>query len=198
MLVTHTSEERRSKGSDAMKDLSDSGLWVVMGVAGAGKSTVGHALAARLEVPSCDADELHPAENVAKMRAGRALGDADRAPWLTAVGSWLAGHVDGAVVSCSALRRSYRDILRLHAGPVRFLHLDGPAEVVRARVEARTEHYMPASLVASQYAALEPLEPDEEGLTVRFDDPVAHIVNQAADFARRAAAMHPSFQGARP
>lgn len=173
------------------------GLWVVMGVAGAGKTTVGQALAEAWGVPCCDADDLHPAENVAKMRAGVALDDADRAPWLAAVGAWLAHQADGAVVCCSALRRSYRDILRLHAGPVRFLHLDGPAEVVRARVEARTDHYMPPSLVESQYAILEPLGPDEDGTTVRFDRPIDTIVSQATDFARRAGAL-PTFQGARP
>lgn len=178
-----------------MRHHREPGLWVVMGVAGAGKTTVGQALAEELGVLCCDADDLHPAENVAKMRAGVALDDADRAPWLAAVGRWLARQTEGAVVSCSALRRSYRDSLRLHAGPVRFLHLDGPAEVVRARVEARTDHYMPPSLVESQYAILEPLGPDEDGTTVRFDHPIDTIVSHATDFARRAAAQ-PTFQGA--
>ena len=179
-----------------MKHSSGSGLWVVMGVAGAGKTTAGHALAAHLDVPCGDADDFHPAENVAKMRAGVALDDNDRAPWLAAVGTWLALQSEGAVISCSALRRSYRDILRLHAGPVRFLHLAGPAEVVRARVEARIDHYMPASLVDSQYAALEPLGPDEDGITVRFDEPVDRIVHQAAALIHRTTTLQPRSLGA--
>jgi len=168
-----------------MNHSSGSGLWVVMGVSGAGKTTAGYALAAHLGVPYGDADDFHPSENVAKMRAGVALDDHDRAPWLVAVGTWLSLQGEGAVMSCSALRRSYRDILRRHAGPVRFLHLAGPAEVVRARVEARTDHYMPASLVDSQYAALEALGPDEDGITVPFDAPVEQIVHQAAALIQR-------------
>ncbi|MGT2462629.1 gluconokinase [Sinomonas atrocyanea] len=170
-----------------MEHLPGPGLWVVMGVSGAGKTTAGQALAAHLGVPFGDADDLHPAANVAKMQSGVALDDADRAPWLAAVGTWLAERRDGAVMSCSALRRAYRDTLREYAWPVRFLHLAGSAEVVRARVEAREGHYMPASLVESQYAALEPLGDDEDGVTVGFDEPIGAIVARAAAVARRAA-----------
>ncbi|MDY6810430.1 MAG: gluconokinase, partial [Actinomycetota bacterium] len=106
---------------------------VVMGVSGSGKSTVGMALARRLQVPFADADDFHSPQNVAKMSSGSALDDDDRRPWLDAVGQWLAEHADGGVVSCSALKLSYRDQLRAHAPSVFFVHLDGPIEVITRR-----------------------------------------------------------------
>src|SRR5690349_2693786 len=106
---------------------------VVMGVSGSGKSTVGAALAHRMRVPFADADDFHPAENVAKMTAGEALDDHDRYPWLEAVGAWLAEHGDGGVMSCSALKRKYRDQLRRHAAGTTFLLLHGSPEVIRDR-----------------------------------------------------------------
>ncbi len=151
---------------------------VVMGVSGSGKSTVGTALAARLHVEFQDADELHSPANIAKMSAGIALDDDDRAPWLNTVGRWLAAHPDGGVVACSALRRSYRDMLRAHAPTTVFLHLDADPAVLDARVSQRTEHFMPASLVASQLATLEPLEPDEAGLILDCDAPTDQIVDR--------------------
>ncbi|MGZ4456488.1 MAG: gluconokinase [Nocardioides sp.] len=163
---------------------------VVMGVAGAGKTTVGSALAARLGLPYADADDLHPAANVAKMRAGVPLDDEDRRPWLEAVGGWLAGRPAGGVVSCSALRRHYRDTLRAHEPRVRFLHLAGSPTVVAQRVAARTDHFMPPSLVASQLALLEPLAGDEDGLTVPLDWPVDRIVTHLT------AALRPTALGA--
>lgn len=137
-----------------------------MGVSGSGKSTVGSALAARLGVPFVDGDDLHPAANVDRMRAGQSLTDEDRRPWLDAVGAWLAAHPDGAVTACSALRRSYRDRLRAHAPEAWFVHLDGDPGLVAERQAARHGHFMPASLQASQQATLEPLEPDEAGVRV--------------------------------
>ena len=151
---------------------------VVMGVSGSGKTTVGTALAARLDLPYADADDFHPATNVAKMRAGRPLDDADRMPWLVAVGSWLGTHPDGAVVSCSALRRSYRDLLREAAPDAVFLHLAGDADVVTARVAARTDHFMPASLVGSQLELLEPLRTDEAGQVADLTRPVDELVDE--------------------
>ena len=165
-------------------------LLVVMGVSGAGKSTVGEALAARLGLPYADADAFHPAANVAKMRAGVPLDDADRAPWLAAVGSWLAERHEGAVVSCSALRRAYRDTLRGYGGSLAFVHLDGPAAVVTRRVAARAGHFMPASLVASQLATLEPLGSDEAGLTVPLDWPVTRVVDHVAGVVRPLSTAH--------
>jgi gluconokinase len=140
---------------------------VVMGVSGSGKSTVGRELAARLGVPYAEADDFHPPENVAKMASGQPLTDADRWPWLRALAAWIAEHsATGGVVTCSALKRSYRDLLRSAAARVWFLHLAGDRSVIAARLAARSGHFMPASLLDSQFADLEPLGPDEPGLTV--------------------------------
>ncbi|MFI9275417.1 gluconokinase [Kitasatospora sp. NPDC052896] len=141
-------------------------LIVVMGVSGAGKTTVARLLADRLALPFAEADDFHPAANIAKMSAGIPLDDADRAPWLHTLGGWLAerGRAGtGGVVTCSALRRRYRDTLRAACPTAFFLHLDGNRGLVADRLAARTGHFMPASLLASQYALLEPLQPDEHG-----------------------------------
>ncbi|OBJ02959.1 gluconokinase [Mycobacterium sp. 1465703.0] len=146
--------------------MSQSAPVVVMGVSGSGKSTVGAALAARLGVPFVDADALHPPANIAKMTAGQPLDDDDRYPWLEKVGEWLADHRDGAVASCSALKRKYRDQLRAHCPDVEFVHLSGSAELIGGRLAARTGHFMPAALLRSQLDTLEPLGADEAGITV--------------------------------
>jgi gluconokinase len=151
---------------------------VVMGVSGSGKSTVGHALARRLGLVFADGDAFHSAGNVAKMANGVPLDDADRAPWLAAIAEWLRVHRDvGGVVACSALRRRYRDVLRTGAPDATFLHLDGPPEEVVARVGERSGHFMPRSLVESQIQTLEPLEPDERGVVIAFDEPVDDIID---------------------
>jgi len=151
-----------------------------MGVSGSGKTTVGAALAQRLGVPFADADDFHPPANVAKMSAGVPLDDLDRLPWLHALGSWQAKHAPtGAVVSCSALRRWYREILREAAPGQVFVHLDGRPDVVARRVAGRPGHFMPASLVDSQFATLEPLAPDEAGFTLDLDQSVDDLVVQA-------------------
>lgn len=147
--------------------LVDPALIVVMGVSGAGKTTVGRLLAERLGLPFADADDFHPPSNVARMAAGVALTDADRQPWLHAIGRWIAAQDRaGGVVTCSALKRSYRDLLRAHCSAIFFLHLDGTREALAARMDRRTEHFMPPSLLDSQLADLEPLEPDERGGTL--------------------------------
>jgi gluconokinase len=150
---------------------------VVMGVSGSGKSTVGLALAQRLRVPFVDADSLHPPANVAKMSAGQPLTDEDRYPWLERVGRWLADHPAGGVASCSALKRAYRDQLRAHSPRVRFLHLNGSAETIGARMAARPGHFMPIALLRSQLDTLQPLEDDESGVTVDIDTDVDTIVD---------------------
>lgn len=150
---------------------------VVMGVSGSGKSTVGAALAQRLRVPFGDGDDLHPPANVAKMTAGQPLNDDDRYPWLEAIGQWLADHHDGGVMSCSALKRKYRDQLRRHCADVEFLHLSGPPEVISKRQASRPGHFMPASLLQSQFATLEPLEPDEHGIAIDVDQNIDSIVD---------------------
>jgi len=133
-------------------------LVLVMGVSGAGKSTIGTLLAARLGAPFADADAFHPPANIAKMSRGEPLTDADRWPWLDAIGAWLdarAAAGEGGVVTCSALRRSYRDRLRAGRPAVRLLHLTGDPALIGARQAARPDHFMPASLMASQFATLE-------------------------------------------
>jgi gluconokinase len=141
---------------------------VVMGVSGCGKSSLGTALAAALALPFTDADDLHPATNRAKMAAGQPLTDADRWPWLKAVGTVLAANA--GVVACSALRRSYRDRLRDTAGPVQFLHLVAPREVIAERLAAPRGHFMPLALLDSQLATLEPVTP-AEGWTLNVNGP---------------------------
>jgi gluconokinase len=151
---------------------------VVMGVSGSGKSTVGAALAQRLRVPFADADDFHPPANVAKMTAGQPLDDDDRYPWLEAIGEWLSRHCgDGGVMSCSALRRKYRDQLRRHCLDVEFMHLSGTPEIIGKRQASRPGHFMPASLLASQFATLEPLEPDEGGIVIDVDQNIDSIVD---------------------
>ena len=146
-----------------------------MGVAGCGKSSVGEALALQLGVTYRDGDDLHPAENVAKMRAGEALTDADRWPWLDLVAQDLAARAP-VIIGCSALKRIYRDRIRASAGgPVTFVHLAGSRAVIEARMAARQGHYMPVSLLDSQFATLEPPGSDE-ALRVDIDQPLAAIV----------------------
>ncbi|MGY2008411.1 gluconokinase [Nocardia gipuzkoensis] len=138
-----------------------------MGVSGSGKTTVGTRLADALGVDYAEGDEFHPPANVAKMAAGTPLDDADREPWLDALAGWLAERSgQGAVVTCSALRRVYRDRLRASAPDAFFLHLDLPRGELERRVAERRGHFMPPSLLDSQLATLEPLEPDEIGSTV--------------------------------
>ncbi|UDY24720.1 gluconokinase [Nocardioides sp. Kera G14] len=157
-------------------------LVVVMGVSGSGKSSVGAALAQRLRVPFADADDLHPQANIDKMAAGVPLDDHDRHPWLEAIGTWLAAHQErGGVISCSALKRKYRDQLRHHAGHVVFLHLHGTREIIAARQASRPGHFMPASLLSSQFATLEPLAPEERGLVIDVDQSVDAIVQEYVD-----------------
>src|ERR1044072_9780525 len=152
---------------------------VVMGVSGSGKSTVGAALAQRLRVPLPDADYFHPPANIAKMTAGEPLNDDDRYPWLEAIGEWLAERCDtGGVMSCSALKRKYRDQLRRHCPDVEFLHLSGTPEVIGRRQASRPGHFMPASLMASQFATLEPLGDDERGLAIDVDQSVDSIIDK--------------------
>ena len=147
-----------------------------MGVSGSGKSTVGAALAGRLHVPFEDADDLHPEANVAKMTRGEPLDDHDRWPWLERIGEWLAAHADGGVIACSALKRQYRDQLRHHCPSVEFLHLEGGRDLIENRQASRPGHFMPASLLTSQFETLEPLGPDERGVVVDVAGSVDAIV----------------------
>lgn len=155
-------------------------LIVVMGVSAVGKSTIGSGIAERLGVPFRDADDLHPAANVAKMRAGSPLDDDDRWPWLDIVGGEMqAAAASGLVMACSALRRVYRDRLRAQAPAIAFVHLHAADAVLTARAAGRSGHFMPPSLLASQLATLEPLGGDELGLVVDVDATVEEIVDRA-------------------
>jgi gluconokinase len=154
---------------------------VVMGVSGSGKSTVAALLASRTGCALADGDDFHPASSITRMASGRPLDDTLRAPWLAAIASWLAERAargECAVVSCSALTRAYRDVLR-GAGPdVRIVHLAGPYELVAQRLAVRRGHFMPLALLDSQYAALEPLEADEPGLTVDLSNTPEQIADE--------------------
>lgn len=136
---------------------------IVMGVSGSGKTTVGKALAQKMSVPFFDADDFHPSDNVAKMKSGQPLNDEDRKPWLEAmagkIAEWKKGV--GAVLACSALKRSYRGILDAD-GSAFWVHLRGDKELILERMKARTGHYMPPALLDSQFAALE----EPEGVLV--------------------------------
>jgi gluconokinase len=153
---------------------------VVMGVAGSGKTSVGKRLAERLALPFRDADEFHPKANIAKMSAGTPLTDEDRWPWLDAIGRALAQSDGRLIVACSALKRIYRDRLVAAAGrPVVFLWLDGSYETIARRMTERRHHFMPTSLLSSQFATLEPPGPDESGVRVSIEPPVEDVVAAA-------------------
>ncbi|WP_367128817.1 gluconokinase [Saccharothrix sp. HUAS TT1] len=155
---------------------------VVMGVSGAGKSTVARLLADRLGLPMAEADEFHPAANIAKMSAGVPLTDADRAPWLDAIRDWIterAAAGESTIVTCSALKRVYRDVLREAGARVRFLFLRGADEVIGDRLRERSGHFMPPSLLRSQFDALEPLRSDEDGVAVDVRETPDAIVARA-------------------
>ena len=157
-------------------------LVLVMGVSGAGKSTVGSLLADRLEVPFADADSFHPPANIAKMSRGEPLTDEDRWPWLDAIGAWLnarAREGEGGVVTCSALKRAYRDRLLAGRPGVRLLHLSGDPALIGARQAARPGHFMPASLMASQFATLE-MPGEEEGVITLSVEPAPEAIVEAA------------------
>lgn len=152
---------------------------VVMGVAGCGKSVVGTQLAARLGLPLVEGDDFHPPGNIAKMREGQPLTDADRAQWLEQLADQLRRHPQGAVLTCSALKRMYRDTLRRGADGLRFLHLSLTQHQALERVASRTDHFYPPSLVASQFEALE--DPRQEPLVLQVDatEHIDRIVERA-------------------
>lgn len=155
---------------------------IVMGVSGCGKSSVGAGLAARLGAPFVEGDALHPAANVARMAAGLPLTDDDRRPWLGSIAARIAAEAAPViVVSCSALRRAYRDLLRVEAGrPVTFVYLHGTEALLAARLATRTDHFMPPSLLVSQLAALEDPRGEPGVVSIDIGAPVEAIVVAAA------------------
>ena len=154
---------------------------VVMGVSGSGKTTVAGGLVERLGWEFAEGDDFHPQVNVEKMRSGLPLDDDDRWPWLRRLADWIGEHEQAGrsvVVTCSALKPSYRDLLRDGHPSVWFAHVTADADLLRERVEKRTGHYMPSSLLESQLATLEPLEPDEPGTAILGTEPPGTVVTE--------------------
>lgn len=162
---------------------------VVMGVAGAGKTTVGECLAKRLDWQFIEGDRLHSPENVAKMQSGQPLTDTDRAPWLDAIARAIDGLLAAGgrgVVACSALKRAYRAVIIDNRPGVRLVYLDGSRELIGSRLASRHGHFMPASLLQSQFAALEPPGADENPIVVGIDQPIGVLVDHIAAILRPA------------
>jgi gluconokinase len=167
-----------------MQAPADISAIIVMGVSGSGKSTIAEALARTIGFACDDGDSYHPPSNVAKMHAGTALTDDDRRPWLQAIADDIdrkadAGH--SVVVSCSALKRAYRDILVHGRSDVRLVYLRGTRELIAARLALRKGHFMPPSLLDSQFGTIEEPMPDEQVVTVDIDAPVDRIIAAIAD-----------------
>jgi gluconokinase len=155
---------------------------VVMGVSGSGKTTVAQGIATAMGWEFAEGDDMHPKANVDKMARGLPLTDEDRWPWLRLMGDWISAKQSrgqSAVVTCSALRRAYRDLLREGRPGVRFCHISAGTGVIQERMERRRGHYMPASLLPSQLATLEPLEEDEPGVVVSNEGSPAEVLDRA-------------------
>lgn len=155
---------------------------VIMGVAGSGKTTLADLLDGRLGRLYAEADDFHPQANIDKMAAGTPLTDEDRWPWLDAIRDWLTEQTRAgrsAIVTCSALKRVYRDVLRQAEGRVRFVHLTAPPTLLEDRMAHREGHFMPTTLLPSQLATLEPLDPDEDGVSVVVDVPPEEVADRA-------------------
>ena len=156
-------------------------ILVIMGVSGSGKTTIARPLAARLGWPFKEGDDFHPPANIAKMEAGTPLDDADRVPWLAAIAAWIDGRAaagQAGVVTCSALKHAYRTFLTDGRPQVRIVYLRGSQGLIAARLAKREHHFMPPSLLASQFAALEPPGRGEHVLVIDIDHPVAAQVEE--------------------
>ena len=154
---------------------------VIMGVAGCGKTTVGERLSEVMGIPFRDGDTLHPQANIKKMASGVPLSDNDRRPWLQAIGQAFASSGTPLIIGCSALRRAYRDVIREMArGGVTFIHLTGSRDIIAERMAKRRRHFMPLTLLDSQFATLEPPGIDEDPIVIDIDQPPDAIVRIAA------------------
>jgi gluconokinase len=166
---------------EAARAGQDPDIVVVMGVAGSGKTTVAKGIAVSMHWTFAEGDAFHPEANVAKMHSGVPLTDEDRWPWLRLIGDWMNGQVEegiSSVVTCSALRRVYRDLLRENRPNVRFCHITAPEAAIADRLDHRAGHYMPPSLLPSQLATLEPLQPDEPGVTVSGEGTETEVLDR--------------------
>lgn len=162
---------------------------VLMGVSGSGKSTVAGILAGALKWDLEEGDDLHPASNVAKMASGTPLTDEDRWPWLETIAEWIRAHTskgEPGIVTCSALKRSYRDVLAEGSGGnVVFVHLAGTRDRISGRLNARMDHFMPSTLLDTQLSTLEPIEPDERAIVVDVGPPPADIAARVIEELER-------------
>ena len=168
--------------SDARPEHLEPDIVIVMGVSGCGKSTVAKGLSTVLGWEFAEGDAFHPEANVEKMHGGTPLTDEDRWPWLESIGEWISakeGRGESAVVTCSALRRVHRDLLRRGRPHVRFLHVTAESDAIRDRMEHRPGHYMPPSLLPSQLATLEPLADDEPGVVISNEGSAAQVLDRA-------------------
>ncbi|AKU18030.1 gluconokinase [Luteipulveratus mongoliensis] len=155
---------------------------IVMGVSGSGKTTVAKGIAERMGWIFAEGDEFHSKANVEKMKSGHPLTDEDRWPWLKAIGAWIDEHESGgrsAIITCSALKKTYRDLLRDGRPGVRFCHVDVDRTVLEERLSKRKGHYMPASLLDSQLADLEPLQKAEPGVVVHAEGDADEVLEEA-------------------
>ena len=166
-----------------MHQISGVAAIVVMGVSGAGKSTVGRLIAARLDCAFRDADSFHPKANIEKMKSGQPLTDEDRWPWLCAISAWIEEHRAAGttcVATCSALKRVYRDLVTGNQRTdVRLVYLQGDIDLIEARLKARTGHFMPPALLRSQFEALEEPRADEHAIAVPIDETPEEIADDA-------------------
>lgn len=175
---------RATKPMARVSAMADVDLVVVMGVSGSGKTTVAKGVAVSMRWLFAEGDAFHPEANIEKMHAGVPLTDEDRWPWLRLIGEWISEQeADGrsAVITCSALRRAYRDLLRAGRPHVRFCHVTAPQGLIQDRLDHRGGHYMPSSLLPSQIATLEPLEPDEPGVVVSGDGTEPEVLAAALE-----------------
>lgn len=156
-------------------------ILLVMGVSGSGKTTIGALLAGRLGWTYAEADDFHPPANLEKMHAGIPLTDEDRRPWLEAIAAWIDGQESPGVVTCSALKRRYRDTLRKDPERVRLIYLEGSRELIGRRMAARHGHFFPRELLDSQFGDLEPPQPDENALAVSIDQTPGEVVDEIID-----------------
>lgn len=174
-----------------MSDKSRPFAAIVMGPSGVGKTTTAKGVADRLGWDFAEGDEFHPKANIDKMSAGIPLNDEDRAPWLRSIRDWMSNKADAGlncVLTCSALKKTYRDILREARAEVVFVELDAPIDLVGERMAHRKGHYMPTSLLQSQFDTLEPLQPEEAGIVVSVRDTPEKVIDDAVAALKRAGA----------